>query len=39
MNWVLLAGMVCLAIGIIKKLGFLLGGAILIVVAIFVEMW
>jgi len=39
MNWIMLMGMICLAIGMVKKLGFLVGGAILIIVAILIELW
>ena len=39
MNWLMFGGMVCLAIGIIKHLGWITGGVLLIMVAILIELW
>lgn len=39
MNWLLVTGLVLLTIGIAKKLGLILGGIVLIVLAILIELW
>jgi hypothetical protein len=38
MNWLMLVGLVLLTIGIAKKLGLILGGSILIGLAILIEL-
>lgn len=39
MNWLMLMGLVCLAIGLVEKLGLLIGGAILVALAVLIELW
>lgn len=39
MNWLLLIGVVCLVISIIKQLGLFFGGLVIIFLAVLIELW
>jgi hypothetical protein len=39
MNWLLVTGLICLTVGIVKALGWILGGVVLIALATLIELW
>jgi hypothetical protein len=39
MNLIFIAGLACLAVALIKQVGLIISGIVLIVVAILIELW